>query len=143
LISVYIPCIEKDPSHTIKIDIENFNVEVIYNLVLNTTQAQEKTPSITISARPSLEVELNKFNLSGDYITIIYEDDGPGIENSYKDKIFEEGKSTKGSSGLGLYIARIIIEKHGGKIFENGEFKKGARFNILLPIDKGECHEKN
>ena len=142
-VEIDIHYIDKDPLYTIKIDIENMNGEVIYNLVLNTTQAQEKTPSITISARPSLDVELNKFKLTGDYITIIYEDDGPGIEDSWKDKIFKENISTKRSSGLGLYIARIIIEKHGGIIFENGEFKKGARFNILLPIYKGEFHEKN
>jgi len=42
-------------------------------------------------------------------------------------------KKQKGS-GLGLYMAKLIIEKHGGSITVSSSVGKGATFNILLPM---------
>jgi two-component system sensor histidine kinase ChvG len=76
---------------------------------------------------------------------ITVEDEGPGIPPDNLETIFErfytsrpKGAHFGGNSGLGLSIARQIIEAHGGRIWaenrldEEGKVR-GARFNISLP----------
>jgi nitrogen-specific signal transduction histidine kinase len=62
-------------------------------------------------------------------------DNGPGIPEDLRERIFEPFFSTKGSrgTGLGLAVTRKIVEEHGGRItVETGEMG-GARFIVLLP----------
>jgi two-component system, OmpR family, sensor histidine kinase VicK len=62
-------------------------------------------------------------------------DNGPGISSNIKDKLFM--KFVTGSisgTGLGLYICKNIIEKHGGKIWADNNKNKGANFNFTIPI---------
>lgn len=63
-------------------------------------------------------------------------DNGPGIPSDIKDKLFMKFVTgSKSGTGLGLYICKNIIEKHGGKIWaDNNNNNKGANFNFTLPI---------
>ena len=64
-------------------------------------------------------------------------DNGPGIPSDIKDKLFMKFVTgSKSGTGLGLYICKNIIEKHGGKIWadNNNNNNKGANFNFTLPI---------
>jgi len=74
-------------------------------------------------------------------IKICLEDKGPGIDEAYRDRIFErffriERSGTKEKNyaqiGLGLAICKHIVKNHGGKIWAEGE--KGARFCFTLPL---------
>lgn len=68
-------------------------------------------------------------------ITIIIEDDGPGIREEEKNKIFEPFYSTKqDGTGLGLAITKQIIESHNGRIRAERKEVKGTRFVIELPV---------
>ncbi|HSF51704.1 MAG TPA: HAMP domain-containing sensor histidine kinase, partial [Nitrososphaeraceae archaeon] len=67
--------------------------------------------------------------------------DGPGIPSDIKDKLFTKFVTgSKSGTGLGLYICKNIIEKHGGKIWANnnvdneGRETKGSTFAFSLPI---------
>ena len=69
-------------------------------------------------------------------------DDGPGIPSTIKDDIFNKFVTgSKSGTGLGLYICKNIIEKHGGKIWTNnnvdneGKITKGSTFTFTLPIN--------
>jgi PAS domain S-box-containing protein len=79
--------------------------------------------------------EIRFFGLEGkEGYTIICEDNGVGIPNEFKSKIFnrEYFKHT----GFGLNLSREILEITGITITETGEPGKGARFEILVPAGK-------
>lgn len=70
-------------------------------------------------------------------ITIIIDDDGIGIDEAIRDRIWERyfiGK--EGHTGLGLTITKSIIEKHQGTITATENEKKGARFIITFTLSK-------
>jgi signal transduction histidine kinase len=75
-------------------------------------------------------------------LKIIYEDNGVGIDDSEKTKLFEEGYRTSGSTGYGLYLIKKIVEVYGWTIQETGEAGKGAQFKITLP-EKNLNNEEN
>lgn len=62
-------------------------------------------------------------------------DDGCGMDNEVKKKVFTTFFTTKGLSGtgLGLLMTRKIIQEHGGRIKLESEPDKGTTFRILLP----------
>ena len=63
-------------------------------------------------------------------------DTGQGIENGIFSKIFTKFTTDSANgSGLGLYISKMIIEAHGGRIWaKNNKDGKGATFSISLPL---------
>jgi len=71
------------------------------------------------------------------------QDTGVGIESTEIPKIFQRfyridnsrSRSQEGS-GLGLYIAKDLIEKMHGKVFVHSEVGKGSTFSFSLPINK-------
>jgi PAS domain S-box-containing protein len=69
--------------------------------------------------------------LSGDTLTIIWEDNGVGVPVEEKEKIFERGFGK--NTGLGLFLAREVLLLTGIAIKETGEPGKGARFEIAVP----------
>lgn len=96
--------------------------QVIRNLVTNGIEALERNGSITIRAT-SIEtgVEL--------WVT----DDGPGIEEGVRDRIFDVLFTTRANgTGLGLALCRKIIQAHGGEL-ELVASDSGACFRVWLP----------
>jgi signal transduction histidine kinase len=72
---------------------------------------------------------------AGDHCEIVFSDNGPGIAADVAGRIFEPLFSRKeGGRGMGLTIARQLVESHGGRIrvILDGR-RKGANFQILLP----------
>ncbi|HEX6227828.1 MAG TPA: ATP-binding protein, partial [Chryseolinea sp.] len=80
------------------------------------------------------------------YVNITVSDNGIGFEDKYNEKIFGifqrlHGRNYEGT-GIGLAIARKIIENHGGFIFANGKVNKGAKFQILLPLKSARSYSR-
>lgn len=74
----------------------------------------------------------------GNVIQVAIEDNGAGIAATHLDKIFEPFFTTKKDvgTGLGLWVTREIIDRHGGTIqvrSGDGDGSRGSVFNILLP----------
>lgn len=78
----------------------------------------------------------------GDQVQVAIEDDGPGVPEAEREKIFRRFHSVRPErdgfgkhSGLGLAIARTILEGHHGVIWVEGraDGKKGARFVFTMP----------
>jgi signal transduction histidine kinase len=104
--------------------------QVLQNLISNAAKFSDKGTDIGIS----LTREHNELVCS-------VSDTGKGIAPGEQAKIFErfyrageKNKSTYPGMGLGLYIAKEIIERHGGKIWVESEIGKGSTFFFSLPI---------
>ena len=90
--------------------------------------------------RPGGKVWVRLQSIPG-FIKITVEDTGIGIPEKDLPHIFErfyqvESHLTRrhGGMGLGLSIARAMVEAHGGQIWANSEEGKGSVFSIVLPV---------
>jgi len=90
-------------------------------------------------------VEIFTSQVNNDNIKISIKDYGPGIPIEFQDKLFEKftqadtGDTRQvGGTGLGLNIAKIIVEKMKGNIEFESKPGKGATFHIVLPIYHGQ-----
>ena len=71
---------------------------------------------------------------SGGGARITVSDDGPGIPRELRNRIFEPGFTTKGSGwGIGLSLARRIVEENHGGTLRLASSDRGASFEIILP----------
>ncbi|MBI2773762.1 MAG: GAF domain-containing protein [Chloroflexi bacterium] len=75
-------------------------------------------------------------------------DDGIGIARSQLDHVFElffrsggDDSSRTPGLGLGLYIAREIVERHGGRIWLESEIGEGTAVHVALPVWSGDATE--
>ncbi len=69
------------------------------------------------------------------YVKLVFEDEGPGVPADMKQSIFDPFRTSRVKGmGLGLSIAKGIVDAHGGRLYEDGVPGKGARFVILLPV---------
>ncbi|ABF41400.1 multi-sensor signal transduction histidine kinase [Candidatus Koribacter versatilis Ellin345] len=76
---------------------------------------------------------------NGSAVRVTIADSGKGIEANFRERIFEPFFTTKGAvgTGLGLWVTRQIVEKHGGRIrvhsLTSGD-QRGTSFSIVLPV---------
>ncbi|MGZ7134683.1 MAG: PAS domain-containing sensor histidine kinase [Methanobacterium sp.] len=112
---------------------ENQISRVFQNLIGNALKFRKKDiqPKIHISTQTDDE-----------YIFSIA-DNGIGIEEQYKDRIFEVFKRLHpigeyDGAGIGLAIVKKIVERHGGRIWVESEFGVGSTFYFALPVKSQE-----
>ncbi len=114
-----------DTERDIYADIEQMRL-VFLNLFLNAIEAVPENGSISCSIEPSQESR----------VLIKIMDNGPGIAPENLERIFEPYFSKRpGGTGLGLALARRIIEEHEGSIVARNRPETGAQFEILLSLD--------
>jgi signal transduction histidine kinase len=73
-------------------------------------------------------------------IKVSVTDSGPGIASEHHQEIFEDFvriDRTSSGMGLGLAIAKRLVQAHRGKIWVESEPRRGCTFTFLLPIDNG------
>ncbi|GMV37563.1 MAG: hypothetical protein AMXMBFR61_20710 [Fimbriimonadales bacterium] len=71
------------------------------------------------------------------YVKLVFEDEGPGVPADMKLSIFDPFRTSRVKGmGLGLSIAKGIVDAHGGRLYEDGVPGEGARFVVLLPVGK-------
>ncbi len=107
--------------------------QVLMNLILNGMEAMADTPA----AERRLFIRTN-VNVSDTVETSVI-DSGRGISPEKLPRLFESFFTTKENGmGLGLAIARSIIDAHHGRIFAENNPKGGATFRFDLPIHNPE-----
>jgi CheY-like chemotaxis protein len=109
---------------------ERLMTQVITNLLGNAIKFSHEETAVEISAN----IYDEKFS------EFIVKDEGVGISEEGKEKLFKIGKvfSTEGTkgergTGLGLALAKQIIEKHGGDIWFYSNTSEGSEFHVTLP----------
>jgi signal transduction histidine kinase len=94
-----------------------------------------KRLAVTLTAPAIVPEELFAQLQSGAYARLRLSDNGRGVPKSLKDSIFTPFFSTRSSgSGFGLSMIRSVVEGHGGAVREVGREKRGATFEMYLPI---------
>ncbi len=108
-------------------DKEQLN-RVFINLIKNAIQSiPDDRPGLV-----NIHIELKN-----QHVTVVVADNGKGIEEEVRSKLFQPNFTTKSSGmGLGLAISQNILRSLGGKIYYQTELGKGTRFYVQLPISK-------
>jgi len=127
--------IELSVDKNLKMKVDSFRISQVFsNILSNAVKFTLDDGLVQISAKRE-----------GDNYIFSIKDNGQGLTEGEIEQLFAKfvslGRSTENfstfekGSGLGLYIAKGIIEKHGGTIWVESEGKnKGAEFSFLLPI---------
>ena len=110
---------------------ENRVFRVLNNLVSNAikySDIEKDKPAVSVSA------VIEKGNL-----ILVVEDNGIGIEDEYKEKIFGmffRATELADGSGLGLYIASEMVLKMNGSMKFESQFNEGSIFTVKIPLEK-------
>ena len=119
------------PGCELLVDADQYRIEqALINLISNAIKFAPEGGHVTVRAR-----------VMDEKVAVEVEDDGPGIESSNFDRIFDRfvqiekpvGPGDHGM-GLGLSIAKEIVELHGGKIEVQSEVGHGTTFTIFMPL---------
>ncbi len=101
--------------------------QVFMNLLMNACDALEGRGRIAIRTRPE-----------GDTVLLEFEDNGAGMPEEVRDRIFEPFYTTKPvgqGTGLGLSLSHGIVESHGGTLEVESVLGEGTTFRMRLPLE--------
>jgi PAS domain S-box-containing protein len=144
-------------SHTKEIEIEkefaaerypihgdkDYLLRVMINLIGNAIKFTPKGGKIRVTAKDMARLKPGdpstaELEVAPSVLRISISDNGTGIPEEDLPTIFEKYRRVRGTTdiegaGLGLYIAKVIIEGHGGRIWVANNSDQGSTFTILLP----------
>jgi two-component system, OmpR family, sensor histidine kinase BaeS len=105
--------------------------QVLLNLVSNAVRYTPAGGTILVRCSMSLA-------LGSRFVVIEVEDTGPGIAAEDLPHVFDRFHKTRDSSGmgLGLSIARSLVEAHGGTITASSQFGRGTTIRVILPVEE-------
>lgn len=107
---------------------------VAVNLILNAVQATDGEARVTVEVRDAEASDLPPGVLLGHAVLLRVSDNGPGIPQELRERLFEPFVSGRvGGSGLGLAIVQRAVEAHRGVILVESEQGEGTVFSVLLP----------
>jgi K+-sensing histidine kinase KdpD len=119
---------------TVRVD-DRSVAEVVYTLVDNAAKYSPAGTNINVGA----------ISTDGQTVRLSVEDEGPGVPAELRERVFDKfframrngdsGSQQLSGTGMGLAIAKGIVEAHGGRIWiEDGSGNLGSRVVVLLPI---------
>lgn len=92
-----------------------------------------------------VRIESGPPGLAGEHLRIDVSDQGRGIPPQERDRMFEpfhqadaSSSRSAGGTGLGLYLAKSLVDLHGGRIWFDSRVGRGSVFSIALPIEPPE-----
>ncbi|MEA1993890.1 MAG: PAS domain S-box protein [Euryarchaeota archaeon] len=120
----------------IKIRYHPVKMKIMANSLLEDVLSNLIQNAIVHSECSTLSISVN---YEEPFCTITVEDDGKGIPDEDKERIFQrtfKGKESRGS-GIGLYLVKMIVKSYNGRVEAvnrvKGEYTEGTRFNVFIP----------
>jgi signal transduction histidine kinase len=114
--------------------------QVFTNLIINATQAMQSSGQEPEERKLFIQTKIATSDQKGESLKevfITFADTGPGIPAESRQLIFEPFYTTKArGTGLGLTVARRVIEEHQGTISIESNKERGTCFIITLPIQR-------
>jgi two-component system NtrC family sensor kinase len=116
-------------------------LQALRHLLDNAAEAIRKDGTISVKT----ETDWDRGN-----VRVVVTDSGPGIPVEYLDRVFDPFFTTKGvvsgggstgAKGLGLSVAKGIVEAHGGKIYAGNVLPHGASIVVELPLAGGAAEK--
>jgi two-component system OmpR family sensor kinase len=110
--------------------------EVLMNLLANAVRYTPRQGEIKVGlAESGWGGERDALSLSKRSVTIFVQDSGEGIQAANLGQIFDRfyKSSDSGGMGLGLSIAKYLVEAHGGKIWADSATEQGTKISFMLP----------
>ncbi len=138
------------PSHAIEFR-DNGPRCVMANKLLRDVFSNLVGNAIKHSKGNGINIDLKLENASENgknYYKVSVEDNGPGVPDDIKDKVFnrlQRGQTKTRGLGLGLYLVKSLVDSYHGKVWVEdrveGDHTKGSRFVVLLPAmeDSNGC----
>jgi PAS domain S-box-containing protein len=124
------------PDHLHDIEGDEGQVSQVFNnIIINAVQAMPGGGKITVEGiNLALEEENNLLLPPGGYVKLSFSDEGCGMPEDVRKKIFDPYFTTKsGGIGLGLASVHSIINRHGGHLEARSKIGKGTTFTLFLP----------
>jgi PAS domain S-box-containing protein len=109
--------------------------QILANLIENAVRHGEGT--VTLGATPAHDGDAaGRLRLDG-CVDLVVSDNGKGIEPAHRELVFSRfwHGSGRGSTGLGLYVVKGLVEAHGGRIVVEDAPSGGAQFRFSLPTE--------
>ncbi|MBF2005042.1 MAG: hybrid sensor histidine kinase/response regulator [Chlorogloeopsis fritschii C42_A2020_084] len=112
--------------------------QVFMNILANAIDALDEAIKLNKLSNPILQIQIATEIDADGWVVIRITDNGIGIPESVKPRLFEPLFTTKPvgkGTGLGLSIAsQIVVEKHNGTLEVNSQLGRGSEFTIKIPI---------
>ncbi len=105
----------------------------LVNLLDNAVKYTSRQPEARIEITASVSAEEQAFHIK---------DNGAGFDMRYKDKLFKvfqrlHPESEFEGTGVGLALVKRVVERHGGRVWAEGQLGQGATFSFSLPVPPG------
>jgi signal transduction histidine kinase len=123
-------------------------MQAVFNLVQNAAQALGKRPATSPGAKPGGNIWIDArvgpathgsaaTGAGPDAVHLTVRDDGPGMDARTAARCTEAFFTTKAKdlgTGLGLFLVRTVVERHGGKLVVESTPGEGSLFTLILPV---------
>ncbi|NEX60004.1 ATP-binding protein [Noviherbaspirillum galbum] len=126
---VRLECEGADMQGSIRVDASRIN-QVLTNLISNACKFSPRDAAVVVSSR-----------VDGGMVRISVRDHGPGISDEFRSRIFQrfaqgpsDRKVKNEGTGLGLSLAKTMVEKMGGRIGFDSVAGQGATFHVSFPL---------
>jgi two-component system nitrogen regulation sensor histidine kinase GlnL len=113
--------------------------QVFLNLVKNALEALGGEGELAIATRIETRFRVRRAGGAGHLLSIVLEDDGPGVAETDQGQLFAPFFSTKTrGTGLGLAVCHRIVTEHGGTIAYEPRHPRGSAFRVTLPVSEDD-----